>query len=153
MSEHLTPLPIEVEEQPDFSFMGTDGQYYIIGNSPREFEHQVHKALKEHGTLGSHSPNLVEFIEMWDEWIVMHLRVIPGQEHIDVNRFRELYFAVDRPHILQHVMRRFMAVTQATNKTIDVFSNALNSIRREMASRGHTEDQHGSETAERSEAV
>src|SRR5687767_9819955 len=93
------PRESSVEDLPDFSFIGTDGEYYHIGKTPHAFVMQ----LKRDGIQA----NAITY-ETLDSWIWLHLRCVNGQHHIKPEDVEGLYFQCDIPHIIDCIFRRLM---------------------------------------------
>lgn len=147
-------------EPPPFSFLGADGRDYIIGPSPRMFEQEMFKVMDRVGTLGAEVPSIREFIDLWDDWIWMHLIGVPGQHDITREQVTNLYFVVDRPQIMGLIMRRFSEGMAASSQTMNVMAVAgaqwaegLRQAREAMNADGPSEQSHGEQTVLQHEPV
>lgn len=108
-----TAAPVEPQEAtlPDFVFMGTDGEVYLVGQTP----HSLIAKLLGKGL------NATSFgYEQLDEWLFDHLRVVPDQRHLTLEMVRDLYFEIDVPQIFDFICRRIIEAKSSTAKAVDV---------------------------------
>jgi hypothetical protein len=108
--------PVEVEELPDFAFIGTDGEYYHISRTPHEFV----TLLKKIGV------SQAEFsYETFDFWLWLHVKAIPSQKHLTLEDVEKLYFQADIDHIMDCIMRRMSECKDSTSNAIQVMITRL----------------------------
>jgi hypothetical protein len=119
MTEENSEMP------PDFCFLGTDGEYYQIGKSPRSFIKYIYSFFKNQDV---HKLPADEWLDEVDKWIHMHLVVVEGQMHLSLEDIPKLYFAEDLPQILNFILRRFHIAHTATLGRLYSFAESLEKV-------------------------
>lgn len=113
----LTETP--VEELPDFSFVGTDGEYYQIGKTPHEFVALLTRQ-------GLNQQNFTH--ETLTHWIWLHTKCVPNQKHLMQDDIEKLYFQCDVPHIVDCIFRRLAEAQYSTADAFKTMNNRLSEI-------------------------
>ena len=114
--------PNDDGELPNFLFMGTDGEYYTIGETPHEFV----VLLKETGA------SQLDFdYEVLDSWIWLHLKCVEGQRHLTQHDTVKLYFQCDVPHILDLIFKRLDAVKWSTGEALKLVGDRISKMIRQ----------------------
>lgn len=126
--------PVDLDDQPAFSFLGTDGQDYVIGHTPRVFEKEILTQLVNYSNEQIQNGSLPGFLDMIDRWIWMHVSCVPGQTHLTQEAVEALYFSSDRVYILKAILSRFMDASAANAGIVDILSNAARAVRENLPS-------------------
>lgn len=119
-------------EEPVFSFMGTDGEYYSIGDTPHEFVLHLEEHFNEQDPK---APKLTR-VEI-DTWIWFHMRAVPGQRHLLLEDVQKLYFEIDLPNIMNEILNRLATSQQALVDALNIVADRADEITSMLHARQH----------------
>jgi hypothetical protein len=100
--------------------MGTDGEFYLVGQTPHSLIRKLLKQGVSYETFG---------YDQLDDWLYEHLRVVPDQRHLTLEQVQDLYFEIDIPLIFDFICRRVIEAKASVAQAVEVLNKRAEELR------------------------